>query len=151
MTVDEQELNQENYKLKLRLDAVTAECQLTKVEHQTDIDSLKRQLADEQRRAQSRERADRQTIEELTAHSERLAEQLLNVSAVVCCLLRTSYGGSSLNKHNTSVFWSSIFACNFSGWSLNIETYEGERFMTPIVCLTIRPSFCLSVCLVCEL
>jgi hypothetical protein len=77
-----QDLNQEIYRLKLRLDAVTSEYQLAKVEHQADIDGLKKQLEDEQRKAQSRERADRQTINDLTVQNERLAEQLLNVSIV---------------------------------------------------------------------
>jgi hypothetical protein len=69
------------------LDALTVEYQLAKTEHQTDIDCLKQQLEDEQKRAQSRERVDRQTIEELPQQNERISEQMLNVSIFTfyCC------------------------------------------------------------------
>lgn len=64
----------------MRLDAVTAEYQLAKIEHQSDMDSLKQELADVRKRSQSRERTDRESIDELTRQNEKLTEQLLNVS-----------------------------------------------------------------------
>jgi len=75
-----QDLNQENYRLKLRLDAVTAEYQLARNELQSDIDNLKLEFADERKRVLSRERADRESIDELTRQNEKLTEQLFNVS-----------------------------------------------------------------------
>ena len=72
---------QENYRLKLQLDAVTTEYQIWKSEYQADLDSLRKQLADEQKRAQTKEREQRKTIEELIVQNEQLSEQMLNVSS----------------------------------------------------------------------
>jgi coiled-coil domain-containing protein 64 len=80
-----EELTQENHRLKRQVASAIAESRLAESEHQADIEDLQRKLDELARNAQSRERLDKQMIDELTQRieqmnekNERLNEQLLN-------------------------------------------------------------------------
>ena len=74
-----QELAQEKYALRLRLETVEAEYETTVSELQTDISHLRRDLDSHQHQQQQQERRHHTTITDLTAQNERLTEQLRKV------------------------------------------------------------------------
>jgi len=72
-------LEQDKHELRLRLDAALMSSQQLEAEHRADLEDMQLRIDDVEARAAARQRADRQTIDELTHENERLSEQLLTV------------------------------------------------------------------------
>ena len=75
-----QELTQEKYALKMHLDNVQSECEMTIKDLHTDIKGLKRQLEQQTETNRDGDRTRSQVIHELTKQNERLNEELRSVS-----------------------------------------------------------------------
>jgi len=73
-------LVQENCDLRLRLDTSVMSLRQAEADHRADLEDLQYRLDDAETRASSRQRSDRQRIDELSKENERLSEQLLTVS-----------------------------------------------------------------------
>ena len=80
LTLPLQELIQEKHELRLRLEGLEQEYEVTVRELHHDVASLRHELGKTQEAAQASERAKNAVIQELTQQNERLTDQLKKVS-----------------------------------------------------------------------